>query len=383
MDGEFVLDCLEFIDAELIEEAGRAEPQKRKRWALPVAAAACVCLLLGVCWLLWGREAKEPGVQKWSPSLSAADYFKDCGGEGGRKRISYATLVMPPYAAALPLDEERLEAEGVVLPAVQDRPAMDMAACFNGDGSLYKVLVLWELRPEDGRDVYSVISLSAAPKELHEVSDVIVRRLDADGVEIPPKVTTTVRDGIAILAEGGEWEPKTLTWQTAEGWYQLQGNPDSAETLVSLLDWFWAHPLNLDRFREMAGECFTYSTRAEQPEAFREQIPDFAALGYTAESELVYQAYRYGDDLWEPVGFEGVYVRGETRIRWTVSTGADADAWEACLGRAGEITEDRLREALSEKSEVNIFFDLPCMATLRLEQGSAADAWEIVHSLAG
>ena len=383
MDGEFVLDCLEFIDAELIEEAGRAEPQKRKRWALPVAAAACVCLLLGVCWLLWGREAKEPGVQKWSPSLSAADYFKDCGGEGGRKRISYATLVMPPYAAALPLDEERLEAEGVVMPAVQDRPAMDMAACFNGDGSLYKVLVLWELRPEDGRDVYSVISLSAAPKELHEVSDVIVRRLDADGVEIPPKVTTTVRDGIAILAEGGEWEPKTLTWQTAEGWYQLQGNPDSAETLVSLLDWFWAHPLNLDRFREMAGECFTYSTRAEQPEAFREQIPDFAALGYTAESELVYQAYRYGDDLWEPVGFEGVYVRGETRIRWTVSTGADADAWEACLGRAGEITEDRLREALSEKSEVNIFFDLPCMATLRLEQGSAADAWEIVHSLAG
>ena len=383
MDGEFVLDCLEFIDAELIEEAGRAEPQKRKRWALPVAAAACVCLLLGVCWLLWGREAKEPGVQKWSPSLSAADYFKDCGGEGGRKRISYATLVMPPYVAALPLDEERLEAEGVVMPAVQDRPAMDMAACFNGDGSLYKVLVLWELRPEDGRDVYSVISLSAAPKELHEVSDVIVRRLDADGVEIPPKVTTTVRDGIAILAEGGEWEPKTLTWQTAEGWYQLQGNPDSAETLVSLLDWFWAHPLNLDRFREMAGECFTYSTRAEQPEAFREQIPDFAALGYTAESELVYQAYRYGDDLWEPVGFEGVYVRGETRIRWTVSTGADADAWEACLGRAGEITEDRLREALSEKSEVNIFFDLPCMATLRLEQGSAADAWEIVHSLAG
>ena len=383
MDGEFVLDCLEFIDAELIEEAGRAEPQKRKRWALPVAAAACVCLLLGVCWLLWGREAKEPGVQKWSPSLSAADYFKDCGGEGGRKRISYATLVMPPYVAALPLDEERLEAEGVVMPAVQDRPAMDMAACFNGDGSLYKVLVLWELRPEDGRDVYSVISLSAAPKELHEVSDVIVRRLDADGVEIPPKVTTTVRDGIAILAEGGEWEPKTLTWQTAEGWYQLQGNPDSAETLVSLLDWFWAHPLNLDRFREMAGECFTYSTRAEQPEAFREQIPDFAALGYTAESELVYQAYRYGDDLWEPVGFEGVYVRGETRIRWTVSTGADADAWEACLGRAGEITEDRLREALSEKSEVNIFFDLPCMATLRLEQGSAADAWEIVQSLAG
>lgn len=383
MDGNFVLDSLEFVDAELIEEAGRLEPRKRRRWTGWIAAAACLCLIAGAVWFLRGREAAPEGVQKWSASMSAADYFKDCDGEGGRKRISYATLVMSPYAAALPLDGERLEAEGVALPTVQDRPAVDMGVCFNGDGSLYEVLVRWEFQPEDGRDVYSVISLSAAPKELHEVSDVIVRRLDADGVEIPPKVTTTVRDGIAILAEGGEWEPKTLTWQRSEGWYQLRGNPDSAETLVSLLDWFWAHPLSLDRFRDMSAECFTCCTRAEQPEAFREQIPDFAALGYTAESELVYQAYRYGDDLWEPVGFEGVYTRGETRIRWTVSTGADADAWEACLGRAGKITEDRLREALSEKSEVNIFFDLPCMATLRLEQGSAADAWEIVHSLAG
>lgn len=383
MNGEFLLDSLEFVDAELIEEAGRLEPRKRRRWTGWIAAAACLCLIAGAVWFLRGREAAPEGVQKWSASMSAQDYFRDCGGEGGKKRISYATLVMPPYAAALPLDGERLEAEGVALPTVQDRPAVDMGVCFNGDGSLYEVLVRWEFQPEDGRDVYSVISLSAAPKELHEVSDVIVRRLDADGVEIPPKVTTTVRDGIAILAEGGEWEPKTLTWQSSEGWYQLRGNPDSAETLVSLLDWFWAHPLNLDRFREMAGECFTCCTRAEQPEGFREQIPDFAALGYTAEFELVHLAYRYGDDLWEPVGFEGVYARGETRIRWSLSIGADADAWEACLGRAGKITEDRLREALSEKSEVNIFFDLPCMATLRLEQGSPADAWEIVHSLAG
>ena len=379
MNGAFVLDCLEFVDAELIEEAGRTEPRKRKRWALPIAAAACLCLLLGVGWLLRGREAPKPGVQKWSPSMSAADYFKDCGGEGGRKRISYDTLVMPPYAAALPLDGERekLEAEGV-LPAVEDHTGQDFTAYYNGDGSLYKVTFWWMPQPYDETGGYSDLRLTAAPKELHEVSDVIVRRLDADGVEIPPKVTTTVRDGIAILAEGGEWGPKTLTWQTAEGWYQLRGNPDSAETLASLLDWFWAHPLSLDCFREMAAECFTYSTRAEEPEAFREQIPDFAA-----ESERVYLASRFGDNSREPVGFEGVYTRGETRIRWSLSLGADADAWEACLGRAGEITEDRLRETLSEGSEVNIFFDLPCMATLRLEQGSAADAWKIVHSLAG
>ena len=383
MDGNFVLDSLEFVDAELIEEAGRLEPRKRRRWTGWIAAAACLCLIAGVVWFLRGREAAPEGVQKWSASMSAQDYFKDCGGEEGRKRISYATLVMPPYAAALPLDGERLEAEGVALPTVQDRPAVDMGVCFNGDGSLYKVVVRWEFQPEDGRDVYSVISLSAAPKELHEVSDVIVRRLDADGVEIPPKVTTTVRDGVTILGEGGEREPKTLTWQRSEGWYQLRGNPDSAETLVSLLDWFWAHPLSLDRFRDMSAECFICANREEQPEAFREQIPDFKALGYTAESELVYQAYRYGDDLWEPVGFEGVYARGETRIRWSLSIGADADTWEANLGRPKEVREGKLTEALSEKNYVNLHVAETVMATLRLEQGGAADAWEIVHSLAG
>ncbi len=382
MNREYVLDSLEWIDADLIAEAGRSEPRRRKRWALPVAAAACLCLLLGVGWFLRGREAKEPGVQKWSASMSAADYFKDCGGEGGRKQMSFATLVMPPYAAALPLDEERLEAEGV-LPAVEDHTGQDFTAYYNGDGSLYKVTFWWMERPEDENGFYSDLRLTAAPKELHEVSDVVMVRLDADGVEIPPKVTATVRDGVTILAEGGEREPKTLTWQTEEGWYQLRGNPDSAETLVFLLDWFWAHPLNLDRLREMAGECFTYSTRAEQPETFREQIPDFAALGYRAESERVNLASRFGDGPREPVWFDGVYTREETRIRWSLSIGADADAWEVCLGRAGEITEDRLREALSEKSEVNIFFDLPCMATLRLERGTPADAWEIVHSLAG
>ena len=63
MNGEFVLDSLEFIDADLIEEAGRAEPRKRKRWALPIAAAACLCLLLGGGLWLRGRETAAPGVR--------------------------------------------------------------------------------------------------------------------------------------------------------------------------------------------------------------------------------------------------------------------------------------------------------------------------------
>ena len=133
----------------------------------------------------------------------------------------------------------------------------------------------------------------------------------------------------------------------------------------------------------MAGECFTYSTRAKQPEAFRGQIPDFEALGYRAESELVFLASRFGDGPREPVWFDGVYTRGETRIRWSLSLGADKDAWDANLGRPKEVREGKLAEALSKKNYVNLHVTDSVMATLRLEQGSAADAWEIVRSLAG
>ena len=380
MNVEFVLDSLEYLDAELIEEAGREAPGKRRRWIIWAAAAACLCLLVGVGLLLRGREAIPEGVQKWSASMSAADYFKDCGGEGGRKQISFGVLRMLPYAAAMPLDEERLEAEGIALPTVQDRPARSFEVCYNGDGSLYKVVVRWELQPED-RDVYTVLTLSAAPKELHEVSDTVITRLDEKGAVIPPDLTLTLRDGITIQGEGGEGEPRTLTWQTEEGWYQLYGDADKEEELVALLDWFWAHPLSLDRFRELASECFTCCTREERPEAFRAQIPDFEALGYTAESEQVYLASRYGDGEREPVGFVGVYVRGETRVRWSLSIGADRDAFDASLGRPKEVREGKLTEALAEKNYVNLHLTEAVMATLRLEQGAPADAWEIVQSM--
>ena len=367
-----------------------SSPRKGNRWIGWAAAAACLCLLVGGGLLLRGRESAPSEVQKWSASMSARDYFKYCGGEDELPGPAFSdSLAMPPYAAALSLDGERekLEAEGV-LPAVPDRPAEDFKAYYNGDGSLYKLTFWWMLRPYDDTGGYSDLRLTAAPKELHEVSDTVIVRLDENGKEIPPRVTVTERDGIAIQGKGGEREAKTLTWQMGEVWYQLCGDPDTVEELAALLDWFWAHPLTLDRFREMAGECFVYSTRADQPEAFQGQIPDFEALGYTALSERVNLARRDGEYLpaWfdGPVWFEGVYARGETRIRWTLTLGADADAWDACIGRPREVTEAQLAAALAERDYVNLYLYADphcCMATLRLEQGTSADAWEIVRSM--
>ncbi len=389
MDGAFILDSMEFLDADLIEAAGMAAPRKGKRWIGWAAAAACLCLLVGGGLLLGGRESASSGMQTWSASMSARDYFKNCGGEDELPGPAFSdSLAMPPYAAALTLDGQREELEEAgVLPTVPDHPAQRFHAYFNGDGSLYKVTFWWMLRPFDETGGYSDLRLTAAPKELHEVSDTVFIRLDENGKEIPPRVTVTERDGITILGKGGEREAKTLTWQTGDVWYQLYGDPDMVEEMVALLDWFWAHPLSLDRFRDLAGECFVYSTREEKPEAFREEIPDFEALGYTAEYERMNLARRDGEYLPArfdgPVWFEGVYVRGQTRIRWTLSLGADADAWDACIGSPGEVTEEQLAAALMEKDYVNLYLyeGLYCMVTLRLEQGTSADAWEIVQSM--
>lgn len=385
MNADRILDSLETIDGELIEHAGRLPRRKRQPWGAWAAAAACFCLILGGVLLLRGQRAGTSGVQPWSASMGADAYFRNSGAstQSAASPSSSPALVMPPYAVAVSFGDARvaLEAEGV-LPEMPEHGEHSFYAAYNGDGSLYKVECWWMRRREGSLEGYSDLRLIAAPRELHEISDLVIVEVDENGAPLSPNVTATVRDGVTIYAEGRADRPKTLTWETAQGWYQLSGSfKDSYEDLVALLDWFWAHPFSLDRFDTPPEGSFVFSDREQQPEAFRAEIPDFAALGYAPETELVNLVLREGSLV--PVWFDGTYTRGETRIRWTVSTGADADAWEACLGRPREVTEKELAEALAENGYANLFFDLPCMATLRVETGTSADAWEILQSLTG
>ncbi|MBO7354456.1 MAG: hypothetical protein J6U61_09435 [Lachnospiraceae bacterium] len=357
-----------------------------------VAAAACLCLtVLGIYLIPRIGKGTNAGTQTWSHSMAAADYFKNAG-KGNTSVSSSADLVMGPSALTVLMNDRRaeFEAEGII-PTIANHPEQSFSASYNGDGSLYKVVFTWMRRGESLAE-YSDLSLIAAPKELHEISDVIFIRVDDAGNELPPYVTETVRDGIRIFAEGAENENKTLTWQTDKGWYQICGSfKDSYESMVSLLDWFWEHPLDRALFSDPPADKFIYSTRVEYPDAFASCIPDLAALGYTAESEKVnlgmlsdtsspaYQFEATGNPY--PIWFEGIYTRGDTRIRWTVNTGADADAWAESIGRVSEITEEKLTEALSQKDHVNIFFNMPCMVTLTIESGTAEDAWEVIQSM--
>ena len=380
MNSEQLRDAIGEVRDDFILDADTVIKKKKSRWPLWAAAAACLCLITVVAVKLLRSPAADT-PQQWSASIAPAEYFKNSkNGKDGEKGSSSASLVMLPYAVSVPLQDERenLEAEGV-LPAMPDRPEHLFWAHYHSDGSLYKVVFYWGRR---AGDEYSDLRMTASPKELHEISDVITVRVDENGNPLPADVTVTERDGVRIIAEGGEEEEKTLTWQTEGGWYQIGGNRhDSYEDMVALLDWFWAHPLRLDRFASPPEGTILSVSRLEQPDAFREQIPDFSALGYTAEDERVYLWQREDESV--PVGFEGVYTRGETRIRWTADTAADADAWHACLGGPDEVTEEKVKKAISESGSFNLFLfvDAPCMTTLIVEQGTAADAWEIVQSL--
>ena len=374
MNAEELFDSLEHIDAGLIEAAGTAPRRKTAR--IGWAAAACVCLVIGILALCQPAAPAETasGVQSWSESLSAADYFKNnAQPDGPTAAPAETSVVMPPWAAVRSLDGERaaLEAAGV-LPEMRSHPEQSFLAEYNGDGSLYKVYFHWMRRDAEGLENYSDLILAAAPAERHEVSDEIDMR------ETP--VTVTERDGVLITAAGCDGWEKTLTWQTDGGWYQVSGCwNDSMEDVVALLDWFWAHPLDLARFTPPPAEVLREADPADHPDAFANAIPDFAALGYAAESERLTLS---GD---APVWFEGIYTRGETRIRWTVSTGADADGWDACLGRPRKFMQVLLAEALKDIDYVNLFIDTgdrPLMATLTLESGTPDDAAAVIETLA-
>jgi hypothetical protein len=382
MKKEELYEIIEGIDEKYINEAEIVQLKRRRpAWMKWTAVAACLCLIvIGAIQFSVNRN-DNTNVQQWSQSISAKDYFKNSHKANSQNVGSSASLVMPPYAVAVSINDKRSVLENAgVLPIMPSHLDHGFEVDYNGDGSLYKVTFLWMRRGEHGLDEYSDLQLIASPKELHEVNDVIVFSVDEDGNTLPEVVTVTERDGILIYARGKENEEKIIAWQTKYGWYQIVGSwNDSYEDMVELLDWFWEHPLSLSDFENIEEGKIVYSNRIDYPDAFCDQIPDFTALGYISEIETVNVGLCDGNLV--PVWFEGIYTRGTVRISWTISIGADANAWKACLGRPNEITEEKLNDALSQSQSVNVFFDSPCMATLKIENGTSSDAWEIIQAL--
>lgn len=271
-------------------------------------------------------------------------------------------------------------------PEMPDHPEQDFSAEYNGDGSLYKVRFHWMRRDEQGHENYSDLIMTAAPDQWSELLDDI----RAYGSQAP--VTVTEHNGILITATGGEGWNKTLSWWGEGGFYRIDGSwNDSFEDMVALLNWFWEHPFDLSPYAHAPEDTMRFADRSEYPDVFRDEIPNFAVLGYEAESErLSFASKTDFSDAETPVGFEGVYTRGTTRVRWTISAGADARAWDACLGRPREVTREALDKAAAEElfapgcdfyAALFLDGDVPHMGYLRLESCTLDDAWEIIQTL--
>lgn len=355
MNGTELLLGLGRIDAALVAEAAETPPRRAtRRWA---ALAACLVLALGLgaAALRHQNSARaDPNphrpVNHWTEDMRADRYFQYGDGTGVS---SSSGSSVAPWAESRDFSGERAawEAEGI-LPVMAEHLLFDAAGYYNADGSLYSVQLGWYRRPQAGErleDAYSDLVLTAGRAAVPQISDVVSVELDADGRVVSPAITVTERDGVYIVGERGSTGGGTLTWQTDAGWYQLSGSwNDSYDDLVLLLDWFWAHPLDFDRFSVGRGDRITQGTLADCPEA-APYLPDFAALGYgVRESESV--TLRNG--RFERLEVCHTDAGGTHCLWWVVDAAPDYYERKEALGAADALTYEQVAAALREGQHV-------------------------------
>ena len=247
MRGKELLEKLEGIDPAFIEAADAQAPKKPRAWPKWAAAAACLALAVLAVVVLRTPETEPQNPQQWSADMAAADYFRFCkAGDGAQ-----ADAILPDDGLEMrDFSDQRaaLEAAGAI-PVIADHPEVSFWAKYNEDGSLQYAELLWMRRDEQGLEHYSDLRVRSGPKPVEIIQDCILIELDEDGNVIEPTVTVTERDGVSIVAEGHEGIEKTLTFQTEHGWYQISGSwNDDFDSVVALLDWFWAHPIDYGAF---------------------------------------------------------------------------------------------------------------------------------------
>ena len=267
MRGNEFLEKMSYIDNDLIEAAGvkpevkteklfqRKKESMRPKWKTGnkwVAAVAGLCLVLTGAYMLffhgsvWVNRGGH-GVQQWSVSLAAKDYFKYNGASKGNDPFDKSDY-QPPYVTTrfFSDEQEQLEHEGII-PVMENHPLFDCMAHYNEDGSLYSLVFSWQNR--DDKESYSDLTITAGYQEVEQITDCVVVEVDENGTVLEPAVTVTERDGIQIIAKGSKNQNKTLTFQNQTGWYQIEASwNDDYDDMVMLLDWLWEHPIDFERF---------------------------------------------------------------------------------------------------------------------------------------
>ena len=166
-------------------------------------------------------------------------------------------------------------------------------------------------------------------------------------------------------------------------WYQIKGSwNDSYESIVTLLDWLWEHPIDFDRFPMDAGDRYDNlygdGGLADIPEVFMAHTPDFAALGYETEAQWL----TLKND--EPVYFEGSYCSASIpSLSWSVNAEPDYYDRERVIGELEDLTYELVAEARSQEQSIYFTWDGYVVAVYISKTGMAEDLWQIIESVQG
>ena len=384
MNRELLSDALNNLDEDLIAETDRlrqrTESGKRRliRWG---AAAACLCaMLLGVWAALRPGTSGNP-VLTWNSGFAAEDYFKYSGSDNGSVSSSADVDFEPPYAESRMFSDMRedLEAEGII-PVVETHPLFNCSAHYNKDGSLYSLDLNWHRSNLSGDD-YSDLSITAGYQEVPQVMDCGSIEIDEKGNILEPSVTVTERDGIQIVTQGRLNQSKTMTFQNDTGWYQIRGSwNDGYESMVTLLDWLWEHPIDFDRFPVDAGDrydsLYENGGFTDIPKAFASYIPDFAALGYETEAQWL----TLKND--EPMYFAGSYCSASVpSLSWSVNAEPEYYDRERVVGDLGGLTYGLVAEVRSQGQSIYFTWDRYVIAVYISDAGTAEDLWQVIESV--
>lgn len=349
-----------------------------------IVTAACLCLVFACIITVAYFTYKSHPVQQWTATFAPEDYFKYNGsGDDGADGQQIADEEIPyVYTRDFSDSRKSMEDDGII-PIVEKHPLFTCEGNYNKDKSLYSVHFLWSNR-DDMEESYSDLEITAAPEEIPELLTGAMYGANSSAYVEEPAVTVTERDGIAIVAKGGEGADKTLTFQNDTGWYQVKGGwGNDFEDIAEMLDWLWEHPIDFSLFPMEKGDNYTYSYFDEYtkkspdiPKEFLSYIPDFKFLGYQEES------IRYTHKNGKPYDFDGTYeAKGKPQITWCIFTQPDYYDQKKILGSLEDMDIGKLSQVMKSDEPLLFSWDHYYIRIFISSDGTPEDVQRILESI--
>lgn len=248
-----------------------------KRLLVLVLCVSAVYGALRIYWALWpGIQRARLTHQTMADVGSPSDYFPTVSGQPKETRVVTRLRWHRNSGGSRGFSHLRgqMEAEDVI-PAMGGDFEFACQACYQDGGDVDAVRFTWTREvPSWGVErEYRELIVNVSSLDCTSVLDGGYF-VDAYGFETTWNAIITERDGIDITCAGAEDSCKLIRFYDGETWYQIYGDPGiTFEEMVRVLDFFFEHPMNVERFEYRAGGQLHTSSLEYHPEAFSGLYP--------------------------------------------------------------------------------------------------------------